>query len=284
MRDWANESPPVQPREVEEGDLLLLDESVPLTPKQLWRLVYDLNFIQQFHSLRRNREVGIGCWQKTGEREFTKSAHYITPVKKNVIGPSEAYTEEEYRCERRGESGFAVTVCAYNRKVPYGGSFHVELFWTAARVSPTHTRLQVVGRFVPEKRMLGVAGIIKKATNEGLKETYDAFREHLWSTIRSGGVTRHASKPAAIRSMSTAAKEAAEELINNGIFVSWGQLLTAALLILCACMLARLAADHEARAMILRKWRQEWEPQLLGFQHEKLSTGTAVVVHDPGFV
>ncbi len=46
----------------------------------------------------------------------------------------------------------------------------------------------------------------------------------------------------------------------------------------------RLAADHEARAMILRKWRQEWEPQLLGFQHEKLSTGTAVVVHDPGFV
>ena len=67
MRDWANESPPVQPRKVEEGDLLLLDESVPLTPKQLWRLVYDLNFIQQFHSMRRNREVGIGCWQKTGD-------------------------------------------------------------------------------------------------------------------------------------------------------------------------------------------------------------------------
>jgi hypothetical protein len=52
-----------------------------------------------------------------GEKKFTKSAHYITPVKKNVFGPSEAYTEEEYTCERRGDTGFAVKVCAYNRKV-----------------------------------------------------------------------------------------------------------------------------------------------------------------------
>ncbi len=68
----------------------------------------------------------------TGEREFTKSAHYITPVKKNVIGPSEAYTEEEYRCERRGESGFAVTVCAYNRKV---GIRSPSLFWASSHAS-----------------------------------------------------------------------------------------------------------------------------------------------------
>ncbi len=52
-----------------------------------------------------------------GEREFTKSAHYITPVKKNVFGPSEAYTEEEYTCKQRGETGFVVNVSAYNRKV-----------------------------------------------------------------------------------------------------------------------------------------------------------------------
>ena len=42
----------------------------------------------------------------------------------------------------------------------------MELYWTAARVEQSQTRLQVVGRFVPEKRMLGVAGIIKKATHE----------------------------------------------------------------------------------------------------------------------
>jgi hypothetical protein len=65
------------------------------------------------------------------------------------------------------------------------------------------------------------------------------FREHLWSAISSGGVSRHASKPAPMRTVSSAAKEAAEELINNGIFVSWGQLLTFILLILCACMLTR---------------------------------------------
>lgn len=42
----------------------------------------------------------------------------------------------------------------------------MELKWTATRISATTTRLQVVGSFVPEKRMLGVAGIIKNATHE----------------------------------------------------------------------------------------------------------------------
>jgi len=83
------------------------------------------------------------------------------------------------------------------------------------------------------------AGEASKIRLQGLRENYEAFREHLWSAIRSGGVSRHASKPAPICTMSSAAKEAAEELINNGIFVSWGQLLTFVLLILCACMLTR---------------------------------------------
>jgi hypothetical protein len=66
------------------------------------------------------------------------------------------------RCTRRGrlDSGLLVP------QVPYGGSFHVEVHWTASRVSQSQTRLQVVGGFVPEKRMIGVAGIIKNATNE----------------------------------------------------------------------------------------------------------------------
>ena len=42
----------------------------------------------------------------------------------------------------------------------------MELIWTATRLSAARTRLQVVGIFVPEKRMLGVGGIIRKATKE----------------------------------------------------------------------------------------------------------------------
>ena len=46
-----------------------------------------------------------------------KTAHFITPVKKNVIGPSEAYTEEEYSCQKRNSAGFIVKVSAFTRQV-----------------------------------------------------------------------------------------------------------------------------------------------------------------------
>lgn len=52
-----------------------------------------------------------------GDHTCGKTSHFITPVKKNVLGPSEAYTEEEYICQRRGSSGFSVQVFAYTRKV-----------------------------------------------------------------------------------------------------------------------------------------------------------------------
>ena len=42
----------------------------------------------------------------------------------------------------------------------------MEIVWTAVRLSAARTRLQVIGLFVPEKRMLGVGGIIRKATKE----------------------------------------------------------------------------------------------------------------------
>jgi hypothetical protein len=66
MRDWGNDSPVMELREVKGNEVLLLDETLPLTPKQLWKLVYDLNFIQQFYLKKGNREIGIGSWQKTG--------------------------------------------------------------------------------------------------------------------------------------------------------------------------------------------------------------------------
>ena len=55
--------------------------------------------------------------KSAGEHACTKTAHYITPVKKNVLGPREAYTEEESICMRRHAGGFIVKTCAYTRKV-----------------------------------------------------------------------------------------------------------------------------------------------------------------------
>jgi hypothetical protein len=78
---------------------------------------------------------------------------------------------------------------------------------------------------------------------QGLRDTYEMFKEHLWETIRSGAVPRHASQAGAARTVSSAAKEAAEDLINNGIFISWGQLTTAFLLIFCAFMVARCGSS-----------------------------------------
>ncbi len=52
-----------------------------------------------------------------GEHACVKTAHYITPVKKNVLGPKEAYTEEESICQRRHAGGFIVKTFAYTRKV-----------------------------------------------------------------------------------------------------------------------------------------------------------------------
>ena len=49
--------------------------------------------------------------------------------------------------------------------MPYGGSFHVELHWTATRTSQMGTKLHVAGGIVFEKRLL-VGGIVKKATLE----------------------------------------------------------------------------------------------------------------------
>jgi len=66
LRDWAHNSPAVELREVEGDEILLLDETLPLTPKQLWKLLFDLTFIQHFYQKKGNREIGIGSWQKTG--------------------------------------------------------------------------------------------------------------------------------------------------------------------------------------------------------------------------
>lgn len=76
-----------------------------------------LNDFQVRENVLQPFQVEMNVLGSAGQNEYTKTAHYITPVKKNVLGPSEAYTEEDYSCCKRGEGGFIVKVCAYNRKV-----------------------------------------------------------------------------------------------------------------------------------------------------------------------
>ena len=65
-QDWADGTGAVPPASVSAEQLVLLDEILPLTPKQIWRLIYDMAFIQAFYKKKMYRETGIGGWQKTG--------------------------------------------------------------------------------------------------------------------------------------------------------------------------------------------------------------------------
>ncbi len=67
VRDWASEASSIQPARLGDGEQLLLDETLPVTPKQLWKLIYDLPFVQRFYQRRGYRDIGIGGWQKSGE-------------------------------------------------------------------------------------------------------------------------------------------------------------------------------------------------------------------------
>ena len=69
-RAWASDAGPIPPAAVQEGQLLLLDEVLLMTPKQVWRLIYDLNFLRAFYQKKEYRDFGIGGWQKAGNDIF----------------------------------------------------------------------------------------------------------------------------------------------------------------------------------------------------------------------
>lgn len=66
LKDWSSDTAPIALANVEDGQVLLLDEVLQIGPKQLWKLIYDLSFIQQFYQKKGNRDIGIGSWQRTG--------------------------------------------------------------------------------------------------------------------------------------------------------------------------------------------------------------------------
>ena len=99
------------------------------------------------------------------------------------------------------------------------------------------------------------------AVLQGLMETYNLYRQHLLDSLP--GYTDEAGQgmpldsKAASRSNSAISKEAAEDLVRNGIFVSWGQLLWAILILACTIATARLALDGSMQAMARGSWRRK---------------------------
>lgn len=49
--------------------------------------------------------------------ELVRKKSYVHPVKKNAVGPSEAFTQEESQCLTRNDAGFATESQAYTREV-----------------------------------------------------------------------------------------------------------------------------------------------------------------------
>lgn len=92
---------------------------------------------------------------------------------------------------------------------------------------------------------------------QGLRESYTAYREHLWAAINSRKPPREApqARTSALRSASTATKIAAEDLVKNGIFVSWGELIGSCLCLWLMVMAVRLAWAQNGRLLSFELWR-----------------------------
>ena len=91
---------------------------------------------------------------------------------------------------------------------------------------------------------------------QGLRETYADYKDHLWSTIRAGGLPKNApsnAAPSVARSASAAVKAAAEDLVNNGVFVSWGQLIMYLLLVCLCYSMVRLSMLGDGRLLCFHK-------------------------------
>lgn len=99
---------------------------------------------------------------------------------------------------------------------------------------------------------------------QGLEETYQLYRQYLLDNLAGGKGSRGKGPTAkgegiASRSVSVVGKEAAEDLVRNGVFISWGQLLWALLLLACMVAAARLALDRTAQVRVRQTWRAEWQ-------------------------
>ncbi|KAK9839276.1 hypothetical protein WJX81_005429 [Elliptochloris bilobata] len=156
---------------------VLLDETLPLDVKALWRLVMaDGQFWREFQERRQARGLVMSGWShaKADSKRagLERRLEYTVPVKRSRLGPREARCEEAQRCERRGADGFHVHVVARTPEVPCGTCFHQELQWVATPAGKGRTRVVVSARVVFTRPLFGMRGLIESSSLEGMRDTY----------------------------------------------------------------------------------------------------------------
>ncbi|KAK9786505.1 hypothetical protein WJX73_006546 [Symbiochloris irregularis] len=156
-----------------------VDEELPTTTKALWKLLLgaDSEFTSKFYQTRKYWDVNVGQWTaKDGQR--TKQVEYTMPLKKQPMGPTEAYCIEQYNVISKEPGGWVVDIHVETPKVPYGTAFHSNVQWACQFTGKGKCKVRVSGE-VDFTKSCFVKGIVTKATQEGMREAYATFMDVL---------------------------------------------------------------------------------------------------------
>ena len=134
----------------------MVDEELNCTVEQLWSIICqpDAKFQQTIHSLSGNREIQYGSWSQHSKTvlqlsyktvfEYCRSTDaqgwractggvlsreetYINPLKKNSLGPKEAFCLDQQKCVQRNSSGFVLERKVFTPKVVSCLCFHLRI-------------------------------------------------------------------------------------------------------------------------------------------------------------
>lgn len=161
--------------------VIVVDQALSCTVQQLWQVICkpDPAFQNTIHRLSGNREIQYGEWHKE-DGDLVRKETYINPLKKNSLGPSEAFCVDQQRCIHRSTSGFVLERKVYTPQVPFGGSFYNLVQWCAWTVPGSdRVRLQVSCDVIFTKRWVPVKNIINSSSFEGMERFYKMWLQQL---------------------------------------------------------------------------------------------------------
>ncbi|DBB05390.1 TPA: hypothetical protein ACH3X3_010606 [Trebouxia sp. C0006] len=161
--------------------VIVVDEAFSCTVQQLWHIICkpDPSFQSTIHRLSNNREIQYGGWHQE-DGELVRKETYINPLKKNNLGPREAFCIDQQCCIHRGPSGFVLERKVYTPQVPFGGSFHNQVQWCAwMEPGSDKVRLQISCDVVFTKKWVPVKNIINSSSIEGMERFYKMWLQQL---------------------------------------------------------------------------------------------------------
>eukprot|EP00884_Botryococcus_braunii_P008517 jgi/Botrbrau1/17667/Bobra.0166s0093.1 len=186
---------PIQATAFSPLSVPLLDLFLPMSVREAWHALFvDQHFQSGFLMQRQHQDLQAGPWLLQDNRA-SRRVRYVSPVKKNMLGPRSALCLEEWMCGVRSGAAFVADCRVFNPKVPYGKSFHSQLRWAAVATGQTITRLQVSADvvFTSHIHVPGVSSLIRSATREGMREHYAEYAQ--WLVHHKGA---HLSQPRGI--------------------------------------------------------------------------------------